>query len=68
MILENVNKMLQFTSWSIFDSDELEKKWMQLFFFPAISNIVIVQLHYCHIIRHPSLPLGWRQNPPGTIN
>ena len=37
-------------------------------FFRAISNIVIVQLHYCHIIRHPSLPLGWRQNPPGTIN
>ena len=34
MILENVNKMLQFTSWSIFDSDELEKKCMQLFFSP----------------------------------
>ena len=37
-------------------------------FFPVISNIVIVQLHYCQIIRHPSLPLGWRQNPLGTIN
>ena len=72
MILENVKMVCIYWHYSsLHEVSLIQMSWRKNAcncFFRAISNIVIVQLHYCHIIRHPSLPLGWRQNPPGTIN